>query len=64
MIFSKKPKILIYGSKGWIGQLFIKYLSENYPKIKVVEGACRVDSVKLLLNEIKCVKPTHIISFI
>ena len=64
MIFSKKPKILIYGSKGWIGQLFIKYLGEHHQKIKVVKGACRVDSVKLLLNEIKCVKPTHIISFI
>jgi 3,5-epimerase/4-reductase len=64
MNFFKKTKVLIYGSKGWIGQLFIKYLAENYPKIKVVQGACRVDSIPLLSNEIKFVNPTHIISFI
>ena len=64
MLFSKKTKVLIYGSKGWIGGLFIKYLQENHPKIKIVEGACRVDSEKLLLHEIKSVKPTNIISFI
>ena len=64
MNFFKKTKVLIYGSKGWIGQLFIKYLRENHPKIKIVEGACRVDSEKILINEIETVKPTHIISFI
>ena len=64
MNFFKKPKILIYGSKGWIGGLFIKYLKENNPKIKIIEGACRVSDVLLLKNEIKTVKPTHIISFI
>jgi 3,5-epimerase/4-reductase len=64
MNFFKKTKVLIYGSKGWIGGLFINYLKENHPKIKIVEGICRVGDTALLKNEIKMVNPTHIISFI
>lgn len=59
MFFSKKPKFLIYGSKGWIGGLFIKYLNGS---IEVVEGQSRIDSYSVIM-ELKKVKPTHVISF-
>mgnify|MGYP006083422541 CR=1 FL=1 len=51
-------KILVYGSKGWIGNQFVKYL-DNY-----IEGNSRVDNIDDLKNEINQVNPTHIISFI
>ena len=57
-------KILIYGSKGWIGGLFKSYLFElNNLDLEVVDGISRVDSDDLL-NELLEVKPTHVISFI
>ena len=55
-------KILIYGSKGWIGNQFIQILNNN--NIDFIEGSCRCDNYEELLNEIKLTKPTHIISFI
>jgi 3,5-epimerase/4-reductase len=61
MLFAKNPKFLIYGSRGWIGGLFINYL-KNFPKIEVVEGKSRTDSYSIIM-EIKKVKPTHVISF-
>ena len=27
-------KILIYGSKGWIGNMFVNNFKENYPNLK------------------------------
>jgi dTDP-4-dehydrorhamnose reductase len=54
--------ILIYGGKGWIGSMFIELL-DRY-KIKYYCGYARVDKVKNLIDEIECIKPTHIISFI
>jgi dTDP-4-dehydrorhamnose reductase len=54
-------KILIYGSNGWIGSLFKKYL--DLIKIaEVVEGTERLDS-DTLIDEIVRVYPTHVISF-
>ncbi len=59
----KKPVVLFYGSKGWIGGLFLKYISENHPEVKVFEGMARIDNKQKTLIEIAVVKPTHIISF-
>ena len=57
-------KILIYGSKGWIGGLFMDYLkSLNNPEISIIEGNCRIESEELS-NELLFVNPTHVISFI
>ena len=59
-------KILVYGSKGWIGGLFMDYVkSINNPEksITLVEGKCRIDSDELA-NELKFTEPTHVISFI
>jgi len=54
--------ILIYGSKGWIGQQFIEILDKN--NIQYNSGLSRVDNKNDLLEEINKINPTHIISFI
>jgi len=60
-------KILVYGSKGWIGNQFIKLLENlcsSNVDIEYIEGKSRVDNEKQLLEEITNTNPTHIISFI
>jgi dTDP-4-dehydrorhamnose reductase len=52
---------LIYGYKGWIGQQLI-FLLESH-NINFVKGNSRLENREELENEIKEVKPTHIISF-
>ena len=55
-------KILIYGSKGWIGKQVLEYLrSQN---INYIEGNERVDNIESLENEIQNINPTHILSLI
>ena len=64
-------KILVYGSKGWIGRQFINIL-ENFkntqdtiiPDLVYTEGNSRIDNEKQLLEEITKVSPTHVVSFI
>jgi dTDP-4-dehydrorhamnose reductase len=55
-------KVLLYGSKGWIGNQFLSILNEK--NINTIEGKSRVDNEKQLLEEINEVQPTHIVSFI
>jgi dTDP-4-dehydrorhamnose reductase len=55
-------KVLIYGSNGWIGTIFTKIIDEN--NIHYTIGKSRVDNKTTLLEEIKDIVPTHIISFI
>lgn len=55
-------KILIYGSRGWIGSQF-KEILENQ-NLNYTEGNSRVDNEIELLQEIVKINPTHIISFI
>ena len=55
-------KILIYGSRGWIGKQFVDILKNN--NIDFYEGNSRVDNLESLEKEIKSLNPTHIISFI
>lgn len=54
--------VLVYGSKGWIGSMFIELLDKC--KIKYYCGYARANNVENILNEIECIKPTHVISFI
>ena len=60
--FKSKTKVLIYGSNGWIGKLFVKYLKTNFPKIIVIDGQSRIDQIQKVTHELKTVKPTHVIS--
>jgi dTDP-glucose 4,6-dehydratase len=55
-------KILIYGSKGWIGTMFTKIMIEQH--VDYFIGKSRTDNKKTLLDEINKIQPTHIISFI
>jgi nucleoside-diphosphate-sugar epimerase len=55
-------KVLVYGSKGWIGSQFINILMKN--KIKFLEGKSRVENKVDLEKEIDEYEPTHIISLI
>lgn len=55
-------KILVYGSKGWIGSQFLEILNSN--SVDYVVGVSRVDDYQQLQKEVFLVKPTHIISFI
>jgi len=60
--FNKKTKILFYGSRGWIGSLFLDYLA-TVKKIKIVQGSSRLENYNDVKEEIKKVRPTHVVSF-
>lgn len=55
-------KVLVYGSKGWIGEQFIKLLKKD--DIEYINGKARVNDYESLNEEIKEHSPSHIISFI
>ena len=55
-------KILIYGSNGWIGNIFKKIMVEH--KVDYFIGKSRTDNKETLFSEINEIQPTHIISFI
>lgn len=55
-------KLLIYGSKGWIGQQVVQYLIKQ--NIDFVEGQERVENTPLLEQEIDWIKPTNILCLI
>jgi len=55
-------KVIVYGSKGWIGRQFIDVLKNN--KIDYTVGKSRTDNKTTLFDEINTVNPSHIISFI
>ena len=56
-------KVLLYGSRGWIGNQFLELLKED-KNILVICGKSRVDNEVELLKEINEVEPSHIVSFI
>lgn len=50
-------KVLIYGSRGWIGQQVKALLSQSH---EVYDGICRIDDDEKLQQEIEDVNPTHV----
>ena len=54
--------VLIYGSNGWIGNMFVNIMKKN--NITYFCGKSRADCKSLLLQEINDIQPTHIVSFI
>jgi len=55
-------KVLVYGSKGWIGQQFVNILlSKN---IDFIQGNCRVNSIEDVKEELCRINPSHVVSFI
>lgn len=59
----KNQVILFYGSKGWIGSLFMDYIKQNHPSLKVIEGSSRIENRTDVLIELGVHRPTHVISF-
>ena len=55
-------KVLIYGSNGWIGNIFKNIMKEH--NIVFFTGNSRADNKETLLDEINLIQPTHIVSFI
>lgn len=55
-------KVLIYGSRGWIGNQVCHLL--NKMSINFIEGKIRAEDIDGLEKEIEEIKPTHIMSFI
>ena len=55
-------KVLIYGSRAWIGGKVLKHFRDE--NIEIIEGTSRVDNVQMLEEEIINIQPTHIISTI
>ena len=55
-------KVLIYGSKGWIGNQVIELL--NKMNIFYIVGEQRAEDIKELEKEIQEIQPTHVMSFI
>jgi 3,5-epimerase/4-reductase len=55
-------KLLIFGSRGWIGRQFCEYLDNN--NILYIESDSRADNEKAVEKEINEYKPTNIVSFI
>ena len=53
-------KILVYGSKGWIGQQFMKIV-ESY---NVVEGSSRLNDVEAIKKELSDNTPTNVFCFV
>ena len=55
-------KVLVYGSRGWIGKQFIEILKAK--GVEYVEGIARVDNDIELFEELYKREPTNVISFI
>jgi dTDP-glucose 4,6-dehydratase len=55
-------KVLVYGTNGWIGGIFVDILKNN--NIDFVCGKSRADNKNDLFSEITTNRPTHVISFI
>ena len=54
--------VLVYGSRGWIGQQFIEVVKRA--GVAFVCGDARVDDMGAVEHEIASVSPTHVVSFI
>tara|TARA_B110000285_G_scaffold225627_1_gene284164 strand:+ start:613 stop:1506 length:894 start_codon:yes stop_codon:yes gene_type:complete len=55
-------KLIVYGSRGWIGGQFLEILKGKQINFKL--GESRLDNVDEVSNEIEVYGPTHIVSFI
>ena len=55
-------KVLVYGSKGWIGKQFVQLLREA--NIEYCHGFVRADKLEELKKEISLFMPTHVVAFI
>ena len=57
-----KMKVVVYGSKGWIGGQFTQVLTEK--EVSYAEGKARVEDAESVREELKNEEATHVVSFI
>ena len=55
---------LIYGHKGWIGQLVIQYIKQLYPHHTISLGQTRVNDKNSLIKELTAINPDRVLSFV
>jgi len=55
-------RLLIYGSRGWIGEQFMALLEKT--GLDFHPGNARTDNETAVLEELESIKPTHVVSFI
>jgi len=55
-------KVLVFGSRGWIGGQFMQLLKNS--SHEVVETKVRADNEKAVIELLNSSKPTHVVSFI
>lgn len=60
---TKKPTILFYGHRGWIGSMYFNFLQQHYPNLKVIKGHARIENDLEVIHDIHEHSPTHIVSF-
>ena len=61
--YFRKPVILFYGAKGWIGTLFLNYIKLNHNNLTFIEGNARIENETDVKAEIKLHRPTNVVSF-
>ena len=57
-------KLLLLGSKGWIGGQLLQIIHKNSDVEICYESNVRVDDIKILTTELDTLRPTHVISCI
>lgn len=55
-------KVLVYGANGWIGQQFIRILSNK--GIRFIKAVGRANNIEGVSAEIDDIHPSHVVSFI
>jgi UDP-glucose 4,6-dehydratase len=59
---NNSKKVLVWGSRGWIGEQFVPILIND--GWKVIEAVSRADNREDVIREVEEVNPTHIVSLI
>lgn len=59
--WSQKPRWLIYGHAGWIGQKYCAFADE---RVELIRGTARADDPAAVTAEMKTVMPTHVVCII
>ena len=57
-------RILLYGSRGWIGSEYVSFLAREHPDIEVVAASSRADTVPDVERELDDVKPDRVVCFV
>ena len=52
-------KLLIFGSRGWIGSQFLELLDTQ--QIYYIEAVSRLDDTISVQNELTHIQPTHVV---